>query len=194
MAKGTKKQAPSLPRASDERWQVIRMGSDELEELLFDLRRMIRGSRGRPNKTWATNVSRAAVIKAVLQRREKIAPNPEPVASTAFDDLVVEPAAPEASGPPTLTKFPSFIDLCLLRLCRVGDVDVWVRAWKAGEPGVMAEEPLNFSLGLFADEMESWEAGTLSLDQVVAQRRKDAQARGVVLDSDQQGPPKGKMH
>lgn len=183
MAKDIKKQRPSLPRASDERWMVIRMGSDELEELLTDLRGMIRGRRGRLTKNWVTNVSRAAVIRAVLERREKIAPNVEPGDGRAFDEAVFEEAPPEVSGPPTLTKYPTFVDFCLLGLCQIEDVDGWIRAWEAGEPAVMAEEPLNLSLGLFADEIEAWEGGTLSLKTVVAKRKEEALARGASMDA-----------
>ncbi|MDN3563110.1 hypothetical protein ACFQY5_40015 [Paeniroseomonas aquatica] len=188
MAKGIGKQKPSLPRASDERWMVIRMGSDELEELLTDLRGMIRGSRGRLTKRWVSNVSRAAVIRAVLERREKIAPNVEPGDGRSFDEAVIEEAPPEESGPPTLTKYTTFIDLCLLGLCRIDDVDGWVRAWNTGEPAVMSEEPLNFSLGLFADEMEAWESGTLSLRAILAKRKEEALARGASMNAVQQKP------
>lgn len=195
MAKGKAKKAqPSLPRARDERWQMIRIGSDELEELLFDLRGMIKGGRGRPSQAWAMNVSRAAVIRAELERREKIAPNVEPGDGSAFDEAVVEEAAPEVSGPPTLTKYTTFIDLCLLGLCRTEDAQAWVKAWKAGEPAVMADEPLTASIGLFPEEMEAWEGGTLSLKTVLAKRKEEALARGASLKAAQPHSRQNREH
>jgi hypothetical protein len=192
--KGAKKTPLPKPRASDERWMVVRMSSEDLEETLLDLRGLVAAGGKRANKSWVTNVSRVAVIRAEIERREKIAPNQIPMDPLAGEDVGVEFVMPEPSGPPTLTKYTTFVDLCLLGFCRLEDAQAWVTAWEAGEPAVMAEEPLSFSLGLFADEVEAWEKGKLQLDQVLKTRKQEALARGAPLKVGMPKPAAGKPH